>query len=162
MALFDLAIPTVLLHEGGYVHDPNDAGGETNFGISRRTYPHLDIAHLTRAEAAAIYHRDFWIPLQLDRILNQEIATKLLDSAVLIGPQRAIKFLQRSVQNAGGGIVPVDGCMGPATLQAVNDCSPLLLLQSYRHLLASYYEGLVEEVPTNEKFLKGWLTRANA
>lgn len=162
MALFDLAIPTVLQHEGGYVHDPEDAGGETNFGISRRSYPSLDIARLSRTDAEAIYHRDFWIPLQLDRIRDQQVATKLLDTAVLVGPQRAVKLLQRAVQNAGGGLVPVDGHIGPATLKAVNDSSPLLLLQSYRHLLATFYEGLVEEVPTNQKFLRGWLTRANA
>ncbi len=162
MADFHLAIPTVLQHEGGYVNDPNDPGGETRFGVSKRSYPHLDIAHLTRLQAEIIYERDFWMPLLLDQVSDQRVATKLLDTAVLIGKSRAVKLLQRAVQSAGGGIVPVDGCIGPATVSAVNRSSPLLLLDAYRHLLVTYYEGLVESVPTSQKFLNGWLARANA
>jgi lysozyme family protein len=162
MAEFRLAIPTVLRHEGGYVNDPNDAGGETAFGISRRSYPDLDIAHLTRAEAEEIYRRDFWAPLQLDLVQDQHVATKVFDSAVLIGRSRAVTFLQRAVQSAGGGLVPVDGHIGPDTLQAVNTASPLLLIEAYRRLLATYYKALAEAVPTNAKFLKGWLSRANS
>lgn len=162
MADFRFAIPTLLRHEGGYVNDPIDSGGETAFGISRRSYPDLDIAHLTRAEAEDIYRRDFWAPLQLDAVKDQQLATKVFDSAVLIGKARAVKFLQRALQIAGGGIVAVDGRIGPDTLHAVNTASPPLLIEAYRHLLATYYEGLAEAVPTNTKFLKGWLNRANS
>ncbi len=162
MAEFEAAIPIVLRHEGGHVHDPADAGGETNFGICKRSYPTVDVAHLTRADAETIYRRDFWIPLQLDQVRDQQVAAKVLDTAVLVGKSQAVKFLQRAVQNAGGGLVPVDGCIGPATLHAVNQSSPLLLLDAYRRLLVTFYEGLVEAVPTNQKFLSGWLTRANA
>ncbi len=162
MAVFELAIPTVLEHEGGYVNDPADAGGETNFGISKRSYPALDIAHLTRPEAQAIYQRDFWVPLHLDAIGSQEVANKLLDTAVLIGRCRAVQLLQRSVQTAGGGVIAVDGQLGPQTLAAVNQSSPTLLLQAFRALLATYYEGLVEAVPGDQKFLHGWLARANS
>jgi lysozyme family protein len=162
MADFRLAIPTVLKHEGGYVNDPSDAGGETAYGISKRSYPHLDIARLTRTEAEVIYRDDFWAPLQLDAVKDQEVATKVFDSAVLIGKFRAVKFLQRALQNAGGGIVPVDGHIGPDTLRAVNAASPVLLIHAYRHLLATYYEGLAEAVPGDTKFLKGWLNRANS
>jgi len=49
---FNLAIPVILQHEGGYVNDPNDAGGATKYGISQRTYPNLDIANLTVAQAS--------------------------------------------------------------------------------------------------------------
>lgn len=162
MADFDLAIPTVLRHEGGYCNDCNDAGGETNFGISKRSYPDLDIACLTLDDAKAIYRRDFWDALCLDEITDQAVATKLFDTAVLIGRSRAVKFLQRALQQAGGGIVEVDGRIGAKTIAAVNQSPALLLLSAYRHLLATYYEGLVEAVPTNIKFLKGWLSRANA
>ena len=48
MAGFDDAVEIVLQNEKGYVNDPADPGGETNWGISRRAYPHLDIANLTR------------------------------------------------------------------------------------------------------------------
>ena len=57
---FDLAIPIVLENEGGYVNDPADPGGETKYGISKRSYPALDIKNLTVEQATAIYLRDFW------------------------------------------------------------------------------------------------------
>ncbi|MBI5843910.1 MAG: hypothetical protein HZB23_04475 [Deltaproteobacteria bacterium] len=48
-----------MAHEGGYVNDPADPGGETRFGISRRAYPNEDIKALTRERAAEIYYRDY-------------------------------------------------------------------------------------------------------
>ena len=51
----------VLNHEGGYVDDPDDNGGETNFGISKRAYPRVDIKNLTRKQAIKIYYQDYWI-----------------------------------------------------------------------------------------------------
>ena len=162
MANFDLAIPTVLAHEGGYCNDPDDPGGETNYGICKRSYPTVDVKNLTVDGAKAIYKRDYWTPLLLDQVNDQQVATKVLDTAVNIGTRRAVKFLQRAVQSAGGGIVLVDGAMGPSTVAAVNQSSPLLLVPAYRQLLVTYYEGLVEEVPTDQKFLKGWLNRANS
>ncbi len=162
MADFHLAIPTVLRHEGGYVNDPDDCGGATNFGICQRSYPDLDIASLTLDDARSIYERDFWKPLLLDQLHSQAVATKLLDTAVLIGKTRAVQFLQRSVPEAGGGILLVDGKMGRNTLMAVNVSSPELLLAGFRRLLATYYENLATQIPGNRKFLKGWLLRAVA
>lgn len=162
MADFKLAIPTIFKHEGGYQNDPDDRGGETNYGICKRSYPDLDIARLTADQAEAIYERDYWTPLRLDQFTDQSVATKLFDTAVLIGRSRAVRFLQRAVQAAGGGLVEVDGAIGPKTVTAVNACSPLLLLQSLKQQLATFYEGLVEAVPTDKKFLTGWLTRANS
>ena len=55
MAEFKLAIPRVITNEGGYVNDPDDPGGETKYGISKRSYPALDIKNLTVEQATAIY-----------------------------------------------------------------------------------------------------------
>lgn len=63
---FDAAFQLVVGAEGGYVCDPNDPGGETKWGISKRSYPDLDIPSLTEADAQAIYLRDYWSPLDLD------------------------------------------------------------------------------------------------
>lgn len=46
--------------EGVYVNDPYDPGGETKYGICKRSYPNLNIKELTLEEAKKIYHRDFW------------------------------------------------------------------------------------------------------
>ena len=57
---FDEIIEIVLEHEGGYVNDPDDPGGETNFGVSKRAYPNVDIKNLTEDAAKDIYRRDYW------------------------------------------------------------------------------------------------------
>lgn len=57
---WDRAIDFVLKWEGGYSDNPNDPGGETNYGISKRSYPQLDIKNLTRDQAVTIYQRDYW------------------------------------------------------------------------------------------------------
>lgn len=59
---FALGCGFVLKHEGGYVNDPKDPGGETNFGIAKRYHPHVDIKNLTEREAADIYLREYWLP----------------------------------------------------------------------------------------------------
>ena len=48
---FDQVIDRVLAHEGGYVNDPDDPGGETKYGISKKAYPKIDIKNLTKEEA---------------------------------------------------------------------------------------------------------------
>ena len=59
---FALSCRFVLQHEGGYSADPNDPGGETNFGISKRYHPTVDIKHLTEQGAAEIYLKEYWLP----------------------------------------------------------------------------------------------------
>src|SRR5690606_34526085 len=86
---FAVAVEVVLRHEGGYVHDPADPGGETNWGISKRSYPHLDIASLTREQAIEIYRRDWWNRHGYDRIKSLDVAVKTFDLAVNMGPAAA-------------------------------------------------------------------------
>lgn len=66
MNSFDKAFTFVVGEEGGYVNNPVDPGGETNFGISKKAYPDVDIASLTLDAAKAIYLRDYWNALELD------------------------------------------------------------------------------------------------
>jgi lysozyme family protein len=66
MSYFNAAFLLVVGAEGGYVDDPNDPGGETKYGISKREYPSLNISALTIDDAKAIYLRDYWAPLGLD------------------------------------------------------------------------------------------------
>jgi lysozyme family protein len=154
MALFELAIPIVLRHEGGYVNDPNDAGGETNFGISKRSYPDVDIKNLTVADASAIYFRDWWTKYNYGAIIPQAVASKVFDTSVNLGPSRAHKMLQEA---AGA---TADGVLGPATLAVVNMMNSLTILFTFQNLQASYYRNLVLVDPTLQKFLAGWIARA--
>lgn len=87
-----VAIARVLDHEKGYSNKKSDKGGETNFGISKRAYPHLDIKNLTKAQAEVIYMRDYWNPLP--QKLPNAVLFQLLDFAVNSGQSTAIKHLQ--------------------------------------------------------------------
>lgn len=146
------AVQHILRFEGGYVNDPDDAGGETKYGISKRSYPDVDIAALTMAEAADIYERDYWDAVKAGQ-LPPALRLPVFDMAVNMGTNRAIRIMQEAV-----GATP-DGIIGPKTLQAawaMNEAAQKSLL---RHRV-DFYVGLVERKPSQIKFLRGWLRRA--
>jgi lysozyme family protein len=60
---FDVAVNEVLGEEGGYVNNVSDPGGETQWGISKRAFPDVDIKNLTRDDAKALYEAHYWTPL---------------------------------------------------------------------------------------------------
>lgn len=149
---FDSAFMLVIGHEGGYVNDPRDPGGETKFGISKRAYPKLDIKNLTMADAKHIYFSDYWNRLQLDK-LPDDIRFDMFDAAVNSGLSMAAKFLQRAVK------VPDDGIIGAGTIAAANAMKPELLdkrLNAQRLLFLcnttnfpTYGKGWVRRVANN-------------
>lgn len=148
MSNFDTCINRLLGNEGGYINDPHDAGGETNWGISKRSYPNADIAKLTKEAAAAIYKRDFWDVLQLDNA-PLSIANQLLDFAVNSGCQTAIRALQRAVGVAD------DGHIGRHTQEALAATKPydlVMLLLAERLIFMTNCKGW-------PNFGKGWAKR---
>jgi len=153
------AVEVVLEHEGGYVHDPRDPGGETKWGISRRSYPELDIANLTREDVIAIYYRDWWQRYGYDRLQDDAVATKLLDMAVNMGPATAHRLLQEALVFLGSP-VDVDGILGPQTIGAANKADPKRLLQVLRWMAAHHYYRIADQRPQSRAFLLGWLRRA--
>jgi len=156
MAKFELSIETILKHEGGYVHDKDDPGGETNFGISKRQYPNLDIAKLTLEAAKEIYQRDYW---KYNEIISQPVATKVFDMAVNMGHSRAHRILQEALQNIGEP-VRIDGALGPQTIKAANRSDYEELLKEIRILMAVNYAQIALARPTTRKFLYNWMRRA--
>ena len=160
---FRHAVEIVLRHEGGYVKDPLDPGGETKFGISKRAYPDLDIANLTREQAIEIYRRDWWKRYGYDRIKSLEVATKVFDLAVNMGPQAAHRCLQRALHACGQRHVVIDGLIGQQTIGAVNSVeSEAALLAALRAEAAAHYRGLIERREELRRFEQGWLNRAYA
>lgn len=111
MMTFDEAFARLIGHEGGYVNDPRDPGGETKFGISKRSYPDVNIATLTEDAAKAIYYRDFWKPLG---DAHPAIKFQMFDFAVNSGINTAIRKLQASIGVAD------DGHWGPLSAAALN------------------------------------------
>jgi lysozyme family protein len=114
---FDDAIERILSHEGGYVNNPADPGGETQWGIAKRSYPTVNIKTLTREGAKAIYLRDFWTPVA-SKISDSALCFQVLDAAVNHGIGNAIRFLQRALGVAD------DGAFGPASIEALKARDP--------------------------------------
>jgi lysozyme family protein len=145
---FQQAFEQVIGHEGGYVNDPRDPGGETKFGISKRSYPHEWIESLTLDRARAIYQRDFWNPLALDR-LPPALRYYLFDTAVNCGVGFAAESLQRAA-----GVLP-DGQVGPKTIGAVNaDSAPRLLRLMFVDRCMRYALNA-----NDQRFGRGWFAR---
>ena len=112
MSDFTQCFDKIIIAEGGYVNDPTDPGGETNYGISKRAYPNVDIKNLTLEQAKLIYKNDYW-----DKVRGDEISYPLnlfmFDCAVNQGVDVAIKLLQKTLG------VPQDGILGVQTLKAI-------------------------------------------
>ena len=149
------AIKLTLIHEGGYVNDPNDAGGETNFGISKREYPNEDIKNMTRERAIELYKEGYWKNLY-SQISSQLIANKLFDCGVLFGVGTAVGILQLTL-----GIV-VDHSFGPITLEALNQADEASTLTTYKTNLVTHAFNVAAAHPQDRVFLKGWSTRINS
>lgn len=89
---FDIAVSLVLKHEGGYTPGlAGDPGGESNFGISKRAFPNLDIKNLTVDAAKQIYKDKYWRPWMLGQT-DQRVANALLDAAVNMGMNAALQL----------------------------------------------------------------------
>ena len=151
---FDEIIEVVLHHEGGYVNDPDDPGGETNFGIAKRSHPDVDIANLTKDGAKEIYKEHYWDRNKVED-LPEDLRHIYFDMCVNQGRGRAVKIMQRAA-NAKGADLVVDGGMGPKTIAAMDGVE----LQRVRAYRVKYYADLVTRKPDLEKFYFGWFRRA--
>jgi lysozyme family protein len=108
---FNKAFELVIGHEGGYVNDPRDPGGETKYGICKREYPNEDIKNLTLDRARVLYRRDYWDKVSADK-LPWHWAYPVFDCAVNQGPGTAVRLMQDALG------VMVDGKIGPRTVAA--------------------------------------------
>jgi len=144
---FDRALHIVLKHEGGYVNDPRDSGGETRWGVSKRAYPNLDIKNLTQEQAGEIYRRDYWDKIRGDE-LPSEVGIFAMDTAVNMGVSRAIMLLQEAAH------VTIDGVLGPNTLKAVRQAPRDTLLAMATLRLLRY-----TQLDTFKVYGKGWFRR---
>lgn len=138
-----LIVDGIIEREGGLTDDPRDRGGLTKWGISQRAYPELDIATLTRAEAAKIYERDYLRRYKLHELSNVQNAEIVCDWIVNCGPI-VLKTLQRVLK------VTPDGQVGVQTLRAIDAARPKTLLDAR----LDYYLRLADH-----PFLLGWVNR---
>jgi len=129
---FEAIFPWLLEWEGGYDNDPDDPGGETNYGIDKRSHPNVDIKHLTKDGAKAIYWKSYWQAYKCEDY-PYPLGEVVFNCCVNAGYGRAKQFLTAGV-NAN------------------------IFLNEQE----AFYHRLVEAIPKSQKYLRGWLNRTNA
>jgi len=147
---FDTAVQFVLEAEGDYSNNPADPGGETKYGISKKSYPRINIKALTLDRAKEIYREDYWNKTGAKiQDISPKMAILLFDTAVNMGVSTAIRLMQRALH------VKEDGVIGPVTRSALEDreereCASWLLTER----LLRY-----TTLPTWRNFSRGWTKR---
>ena len=165
--LFTQASEFTLNEEGGFVDDPDDPGGMTKYGISKRAFPKEDIENLTLDRATNIYRETYWEKPNMDQIPYDTLAVKAFDAGVNMGTRASGKLLQRAlndIQASPDGearqMVTVDGRIGPSTLAAIARADEQELTDAFVKRMKKRYGDIVEDNPKSMKFLKGWIKRA--
>lgn len=167
MADFNKVIDEVLKSEGGYSNHPSDAGGETNFGITKAVAVangyNASMRDLPLDYAKKIYKNEYWDKLKLDQVRNQEVAEILFDVAVNAGVGRAAEFMQRMVNYMTKSNIEPDGKIGKITIGKVNEIDTSKEAELATMILATlqgaHYMACCDRREANEDFLLGWLRR---
>lgn len=118
-------------NDGAYTDDPNDPGGETRWGISKRAYPNLDIKNLSFEQATDIYAKDYWDACGCDAIPFPDCVA-VFDTAVNCGVSRAKGWLKSSNT-----------------------------IKDFLQLRINFYTKIVSNNPSEQKYLGGWIGRVN-
>jgi lysozyme family protein len=145
---FDETFDRLIAHEGGYTPGEGDPGGETAFGISKRSYPSVNIKMLTREQAKGIYFRDYWQRASADQY-DSAIGFQLFDAAVNSGIENAVRFLQRAANVAD------DGYVGPRTIAAIRAMTVTDVLARFN---AERLEFMTK-LSVWDRFSRGWARR---
>lgn len=163
MADFNLALPIVLRHEGGFSNNENDVGGPTSYGISAQLLSaylgqHVSVDQmkvLTLEEAGHIYKKLFWDTMSLDFISNQNLAAIIFDQSVLNGVPLAVQFIQEILN------LPVDKILGSHTVDAINSyVSATWLSAQFIYRCQKHFIEICETNHTQDAFLLGWISRS--
>lgn len=186
MAKFEISYKIIYDKEGGYVNHPDDKGGETIFGISRKYHPSwggwqmvdqakwfctekegskawdIELTNHCKANEGIVrlkldfFKTLFWNPLQLDLVTSQKIANALFDASVNHDPKDAARMAQKALK------IKEDGIVGNQTISALNSVSEWSFLNAFCSARKEYYYNLVKKNPSQQVFLNGWISRAES
>lgn len=148
MTVFDRAFAFILEAEGGYSNDSRDPGGETRYGISKRSHPEVNIEALTIEEARELYRNDYWEKLSCDQ-LPPPLAIALFDGGVNHGLIPAAKMFQRALHTIE------DGMLGPITIDRAKHGTVEAILPNY----LSYRADLYRRLGNADVYFRGWAVR---
>jgi len=176
MAQFQKALQKTLLFEGGWVSNPDDPGGETYRGISRKSYPEwvgwamidsqrealnfpgcLDEIEELQREIAAFYKKHYWEKIKGELIESQAVANYFFDCSVLFGVKRASRMIQMAMM---ADQKEWDGIVGKKTLLAINKHQESDLICALILIRISRHAWVVSGNKKMKTFLNGWINRA--
>lgn len=160
-------IDEIIEREGGEkeTNDPADSGGRTKYGISQKAHPEAWAdGDVSRPEARAIYEKVYILSEKFDT-LPESLKHQVVDHGVPSGPDTAARMLQQVLG------VPVDGNIGPKTLEAIKNYPGgtlfgvavpglVLLNLAFRDARIMHYATIAKKRPKDLKFLLGWIRRA--
>jgi len=164
-------IDEIIRVEGGYVNDPSDSGGATNFGITEavaRSFGYEgEMLDMPRQVAFDIYAAKYWDSSFGDQLaeLSERVAEEVVDTGVNMGIKRAGKFLQRSLNVLNDrekyyNDISTDGIIGDGTLMALESCvfkrGDEVLVKMLNCLQGAFYVELAERREKDERFVFGW------
>lgn len=177
MAEFNEAFKITVGHEGGYSNHPDDRGGETYRGISRKSHPYwvgwqaIDLQkhreekiNVSDQKVEHFYRVQYWSRINGENIKDQDIANVVFDVAVNAGWKRAGQYLQRVLnalnrQQRDYPDLTVDGKIGPKTIAALNKFlarrSPVILISFYAAQMLSFWLEFAERDERQESFTPG-------
>jgi len=150
--LFKQAVEITLQFEGGYSNNPLDKGGETNFGISKKSWPDIDIKNLTKEKAIEIYKQYYWDGTIASMVDDDETAMKIFD----LGVQMGLNGVKHRIEDVIG---PADDETNEEIAHAINTMGPEDFLPEFEAVCADYYEQRVIDDPKDNVWLGGWLKR---
>jgi lysozyme family protein len=170
---FNHAVSVLLSQEGGFSDDKDDPGGITKYGVSVKWLMSVkedinedgvvnseDIKNLTRNEAIELYREYWWDKYCYNDIEDLDVATKMLSLSVNMGPSRAHRILQQSINRLNEKPIKIDGIIGINTLNSANDLPGHDLLEELKINAAHFYVNLIWDNRKLEKYLLGWMRRA--
>jgi lysozyme family protein len=179
MADFNKAYQLVIAHEGGYVNDPDDPGGETYKGIARKMNPDwlgwhiidllkkqpgfpeslqsadaIEIKKQLDYEVSSFYYNHFWLKVNAEKIAEQQVAESIFDFAINAGIPVSISLAQTVV------LVTADGIMGPKSIDAINRMDAGQFLSAFALAKIVRYVNICNKKPVSKKYFFGWVVRS--
>lgn len=167
------ALKHIFGHEGGFTRDPRDPGNwtggkvgvgvnkGTKFGIACHSYPHLDIANLTLAEAAEIYRKDYAAPVRFLE-LPDGVDLVALDAAINSGPSASLRWLAQALATGANALAIVAAATAAKDKIAVIKaaCATRLAFMRSLAIWATYGVGWTRRVAAIEATAVKWWLRA--
>ena len=155
---FKECLDLVLKSEGGFVNHPQDPGGMTNLGVTKRVWEEYTgheadektMRGLTPEKVAPLYEQRYWRPTYCE-VLPRGLDLLVFSMGINAGTGRSVKLLQQSI-----GCVP-DGIIGPRTMELIKQSNTANLIGSFSEARRNYYKSLA----TFPTFGKGWLARVD-